>query len=374
MAPDSRTAARAKRRTRALPTLLATLLPLLAALGSVPGRAASQVAAPVSAVDSVALTVSDAERAAEFYSRVLGFERVADRKVVGDEYEQLLGVRGLRLRAVRIRLGDEYLELLQFLAPRGRPIPADSRSNDRWFQHVAIVVSDMSAAYARLRRFQVEPVSSGPQRLPDWNPDAGGIEAFYFHDPDGHTLEVLAFPLGKGAQKWHAPGGALFLGIDHTAIVVADTRAALRFYRDTLGLRVTGTSENYGTEQEHLNNVVGAHLRITTLRAAQGPGVELLEYLAPSGGRAMPADTQANDLWYWQIEMRAAQPRSFAAHLERARAGSQASRAVRLRDAALGWESAVVARDPDRHTSLIAGARSTPGSARAVGGSREKPP
>ena len=60
-------------------------------------------------------------------------------------------------------------------------------------------------------------------------------------------------------------------------------------------MRVAGTSENYGTEQEHLNNVFGAHLAITALRAPNGPGIEFLEYLAPRSGRPMPADTQAND-------------------------------------------------------------------------------
>jgi catechol 2,3-dioxygenase-like lactoylglutathione lyase family enzyme len=69
----------------------------------------------------------------------------------------------------------------------------------------------------------------------------------------------------------------MFLGIDHTAIVVGNTDASLSFYRDMLGLRVAGESENYGTEQEHLNNVFGAQLRITSLRAAAGPGIELLE-------------------------------------------------------------------------------------------------
>jgi catechol 2,3-dioxygenase-like lactoylglutathione lyase family enzyme len=126
--------------------------------------------------------------------------------------------------------------------------------------------------------------------------------------PTRHYLEVLAFPPGKGQSKWHEPKGKLFLGIDHTAIVVSDTAASLHFYRDVLGLRVVGTSENYGTEQEHLNNVFGARLRITSLRADQGPGVEFLEYLAPRTGRASPVDTQADDLWYWQINMRAASP------------------------------------------------------------------
>jgi glycerol uptake facilitator-like aquaporin/catechol 2,3-dioxygenase-like lactoylglutathione lyase family enzyme len=157
-------------------------------------------------------------------------------------------------------------------------------------------------AYARLRQHGVTHASSGPQRLPDWNVNAGGIRAFYFRDPDGHFLEVLQFPPGKGDAKWHA-SDRLFLGIDHTAIVVSDTDRSLGLYRELLGMRVAGTSENYDIEQEHLNNVFGARLRITTLRAAAGPGIELLEYLAPRDGRPAPIDLKANDLAHWQTTL-----------------------------------------------------------------------
>jgi catechol 2,3-dioxygenase-like lactoylglutathione lyase family enzyme len=295
----------------------------------------------VTAVDSIGITVSDMDRSIAFYETVLEFRKTADREVAGDAYERLFGLFGVRLRMVRMQLGEESIELMQFLAPRGRRNPEDSRSNDRWFQHVAIIVSDMDAAYARLRKFKVAHASSGPQRLPDWNPNAGGIKAFYFRDPDDNTLEVLQFPPGKGSAKWQDARGRLFLGIDHTAIVVADTDASLNFYRDHLGLRVAGNSENYGTEQEHLNNVFGARLRITALRAAAGPGVELLEYLAPRTGRPMPADTQASDLWYWQINMRAA-----AGELD------AISKAV-LPDNRLGFRAGAVERDPDGHASLL---------------------
>jgi catechol 2,3-dioxygenase-like lactoylglutathione lyase family enzyme len=105
----------------------------------------------------------------------------------------------------------------------------------------------------------------------------------------------------------------LFLGIDHTAITVADTEQSLGFYRDRLGLRVAGEAENYGTEQEHLNGVFGAHLRITALRAAAGPGIELLEYLAPRGGRLAPPDARPNDLAHFQIVVRAPSTRAVSA-------------------------------------------------------------
>ena len=256
----------------------------------------------VTAVDSVGLTVSDLDRSIEFYSKVLSFEKVSETEIAGPEYEHLEGVFGLRMRTARMRLGNEFIELTEFLAPRGRPAPADARANDRWFQHVAIITSDMDRAYRWLRENKVEHASSGLQRLPDWNRNAGGIRAFYFRDPDGHFLEILSSPPDKGNAKWHNPSDQLFLGIDHTAIVISDTDASLRFYRDVLGLQIVGESENYGAEQEHLNNVFGAHLRITSLRAAAGPGVEFLEYLAPRDGRPYPPEEKANDLIHWQTK------------------------------------------------------------------------
>jgi len=286
-------------RTRTLRTVLCVI-----ALGFLAGERQGALAEPlVSQVDSIGITVSDAEASAGFYSRLLSFERMSDVKLGSAEVERLDGVRGSRVRNVRLKLGSEYLDLMQFLDTRGRPFPADSHSNDHWFQHIAIVVSDMDRAYQTLQAAKVRFVSSAPQRLPDWNKTAAGIEALYFSDPDGHTLELINFPADKGDAKWHVPSARLFQGIDHTAIVVGDTDRSLRFYRGLLGLRVVGHSENYGSEQERLNNVDGAHLRITSLRAKAGPGVELLEYLAPTDGRPLPPDESSSDLINWQIRM-----------------------------------------------------------------------
>lgn len=313
--------------------------------------------AAVAAVSAVAIPVADMSRALDFYTHVLPFQVVADREVAGESYERLFGVFGTRVRAVRLRLGSEFVELVQFLVPRGRPMPEDSRANDRWFQHVALVVSDLDVAYAQLRRHGIEHASSGPQVLPAWNPNAGGIGAFYFRDSEGNFLEIIHFPPGKGDPRWQQSPGTLYLGIDHTAIVVADTERALRWYRDGLGLRVVGSSENYGTEQEHLNNVFGARLRITALRAARGPGVELLEYLAPRTGRAAPADTRANDRWSWQVWLTSASPIEGAWRAASSSEGSVASPGGIVLDGALGVERAVLLRDPDGHAALLAGDR-----------------
>jgi len=295
------------------------------------------------------------DRSIDFYSKVLTFEKISDREVDGEGVEHLFGVFGARVRLVDMKLGDESIELAQFLAPRGRPIPVDSKSNDVWFQHIAIIVSDMDRAYATLRQNKIEYASSAPQRLPDWNKNAGGIRAFYFKDPDEHPVEILWFPEGKGDPKWHRPSGRLFLGIDHTAITVSDTEASLKFYRDLLGLRIAGESENYGTEQEHLNNVFGAHLRITALRAPAGPGIELLEYLSPRDGRPFPLDEHANDLVHRATVLLTQDPDAAAKQVNAAHATFVSSGVVLNHTQELEFTRAFLVRDPDGHAIEIAG-------------------
>jgi catechol 2,3-dioxygenase-like lactoylglutathione lyase family enzyme len=307
----------------------------------VPGHAA-----PV--VDSVGFTVSDLDRSAAFFRDVLGFEAMATVEVQGSEFEHLRGLFGMRARTARLRLGSEQIQLTEYLTPSGRPIPVDSQSNDRWFQHVAIVVSDIDTAYRRLRDHHVRHVSTGPQTLPDWNPDAGGIRAFYFQDADRHNLEIIWYPPGKGDPRWQAKE-RLFLGIDHTAIVVASTEVSLDFYRDVLGFSVVGGAENYGTEQEHLNLVFGARLRITALRGDGGPGIEFLEYLAPRGGRPVPGDQRASDLAHWQTTLRLGDLAALEPRLRAHGASFISPGPVTLPAAPLGFRQALMLRDPDGH-------------------------
>jgi catechol 2,3-dioxygenase-like lactoylglutathione lyase family enzyme len=313
-----------------------------------PARGETRFTMPVSLVDAVGFTVADMDRSIDFYTRVLTFRKVADTEASDRPFELLSGVFGARARVVRLALGEEQIELTEFRAPRGRPFPADARSNDRAFQHVAIIVRDMDQAYSRLRAAGVEHASTAPQTLPAWNRGAGGIKAFYFRDPDRHFLEILRFPPDKGLAKWHRAVDALFLGIDHTAIVVDDTDTSLALYRDTLGLTVAGESENYDVEQEHLNNVFAARLRITALRAQSGPGIELLEYLAPRDGRPLPSDQRANDIAHWQTTLVAA---SLDALLPLARAHrvSLVSPGPVDVPAAFGFSAGALVRDPDGH-------------------------
>ncbi len=328
--------------------MLRRILLLLALNGAVFG--ASDSPAPLAiAVDSIGMTVSGLDRSVEFYTKVLTFEKVSDFEAAGDPIERATGVFGTRLRTARLRLGDEFIELTEYLAPRGRAIPPDSRSNDRWFQHIAIITSDMARAYSLLREHKVQHASPGPQRLPEWNKNAAGIEAFYFKDPDGHALEILSFPPDKGAARWHDPTSRLFLGIDHTAIVIANAEASTKFYRDVLGMHIAGESENYGPEQERLNNVFGAHLRIRAMRAAAGPGVEFLEYPAPRDGRLFPPETKSNDLIHWHTRFRTLSAEQAADRFRNERYAFVSAGVASLPDLSAGHRKSVLVRDPDGH-------------------------
>jgi catechol 2,3-dioxygenase-like lactoylglutathione lyase family enzyme len=308
----------------------------------------------VLAVDSIGMTVSDMDRSVAFYSEVLAFKSVSDVEVDGSEYDQLWGVFGVRARVVRMRLGEQQLELIEFLAPPDvRPIPVPSYSNDLWFQHFAIVVRDMEAAWTQLRKYHVRQISPRPQTIPISNPAAAGIKAIKFRDPDGHNLELLWFPDGKGNPVWHKPTGDLFLGIDHTAMTVRSTENSIKFYRDLLGLTVLVGTLNMGAEQEYLDSLPGACARVTGLVPTIGPpGLEFLEYELPTAGRPIPLDSHPTDLWHWQTTVVVPDVEATAATL-RGTVQFISSRVVTLPDKALGFTKGFQVRDPDGHAIQI---------------------
>jgi catechol 2,3-dioxygenase-like lactoylglutathione lyase family enzyme len=314
--------------------LLAPILPLEAAVRS---------------VGPIGLTVGNLNQESEFFTSVLPFEWVGCWTNAVGVNDDLYGFHTTEIREAELRLGDEHITLTQHVGNQGAPIPSDSQSNDHWFQHIAIVVHDMDRAYEVLRRHRVKHVSTAPQTLPDWNKNAAGIRAFYFKDPEDHVLEIIWFPPGKGDPKWQRPTEQLFLGIDHTAIVVSDTDRSLAFYGERLGMKIAGASENYGTEQEHLNQVFGARLRITALRADRGPGIEFLEYITPPAGRALPEGAKATDLIFWRTPLEVDR---FDELLARCRQEHLqfVSRSVAVEKATgQGANRTVVVRDPDGH-------------------------
>jgi len=308
--------------------------------------------AQVKKTDAIGITVKDMNRSVKFYQDVIGFKKISDQEFSGTAYEKLHNVFGLNIRVVRMQLGEEFIELTDYLTTGGRSIPEDQKSNDLFFQHIAIVVSDMDKAFQQLKKFNVEYVSTAPQTLPVSNVAAAGIKAFYFHDIDNHNLELIYFPKGKGNPKWQNTGGKIFLGIDHTAIGVSSTENSQKFYVDLLGIERKGGSRNFGTEQEHLNNVEGASLHITGFRAAAGPGIEFLQYLKPGPGKPYPADTRADDIWFWLTGLIVDDAETLYNELKSAGYSFVSRELIHMHFNGLHTKSFIV-KDPDGHALLI---------------------
>ncbi|HXZ17803.1 MAG TPA: VOC family protein [Roseiarcus sp.] len=294
------------------------------------------------------VTVSDLERAEAFYRDGLGFETVGRGEMAGDGFAHLVGLRDGRAITLTMRLGQEEVTFLEYDSP-GKPYPADSRSPDRWFQHFAIVVSDMDRAYARLQQVGFTPISNaGPVTLPPAN---GFVRAFKFRDPDGHPLELLYFPPGQRRPDWAGGGDRLFLGIDHSAIGVAETERSEAFYEKLLGMRAAYEVVNRGPTQESLDATFGAVVHITGLRppAETGLGVEFLEYRTPATGMPAPVDTESNDLVHVELAFTVDALDGLVAKLREAHAPFVSPDAVDLG----GGLHAAMVRDPDGHAILL---------------------
>ena len=232
----------------------------------------------------IGLIVADLDAACAFYIEALGFVRLGGM------------IDGHRTKTAVLRLGRQEIELTAF-DPPGAPYPQPRAANDPWFQHFAIVVSDMDAAYGRLSRYGQQPISEGgPQLLP---PSTGSVTAYKFRDPDGHPLELSFIP---GSDWLKAPPKAEagpFLGIDHSALAVRDLDASVAFYTDVLGLSLAGRFLNQGPEQDRLDGLKDVQLDIVALETADaGPHIELLHYRSPRADAepAEPAEPAPSDI------------------------------------------------------------------------------
>lgn len=242
---------------------------------------------------------ADLERAIAFHRDALGF-RVCGVSTQPPAWTRLPGIGVEPSRCALLSLGAQQIELTEFRD--GAPYPRESSACDPWFQHCAIVVGDMAAAFAEVMRHGAAPIThGGPQTLP---PATGSVEAFKFRDPDGHPLELIRFPRGVGDPAWQDPQATqATLGIDHSAISVGDVARSIAF-NERLGLHVAARGVNRGVAQQRLDGLVDDVVDVVALHAAvHTPHLELLGYRSPRGrpGFAARADARVSDRLVWQV-------------------------------------------------------------------------
>jgi catechol 2,3-dioxygenase-like lactoylglutathione lyase family enzyme len=292
----------------------------------------------------IALTVSDLEGACAFYVSALGFTKVAERVQEGAAFELLTGLGGARAQVAVLRLAEQEIELAAF-SPAGAPFSKPMAANDPSFQHFAIAVYDMAAAYAQLSGAAQTAISvGGPQRLP---PSTGSVTAYKFRDPEGHPLELSFIP----DSDWTSGGASpTFRGVDHTALAVSDLEASTAFYRDLIGLQPSGRGLNQGPEQDRLDGLTQVALEISVLRSPRpGPHIELLHYRAPRAVQPM-TPSRPNDVGATRTVIEVEAFGAILADLSQARV-----RLVSVEPAILDGHSQAIIQDLDGHLLQLIG-------------------
>nr|MDQ6881805.1 VOC family protein [Pseudomonadota bacterium] len=218
------------------------------------------------------------------------------------------------------------------------------------FQHLAIVTRDMAASIAQMAPHAPTLISrSGAVTLPA---AAGGVTAFKFRDVDGHPLELISFPAGVGDPKWqrHSSSGPT-LGIDHSAITVADTERSIGWYTASLGFDLLSRQTNRGQAQDRLDGVASAVVDVVGLQpfGRITPHLELLGYLEPPprpGERHALSDHVHADRMLWWVDDLQAIASRLAGQAPRAALGAR--RRAHRNDA-----DELMLRDPDGHLVVM---------------------
>lgn len=145
---------------------------------------------PFAGVDHVGYVVTDLELAGRFAIEVLGFELVADRHGTlsdpeGDALTRRFGIHPRASGCYQFyRAGDARVEFLAWESPD--QVTAPARNSDVAGRHLAVAVTDMAAAIARIESFPGTEVRE---------PNPSGF--IYVKTPFG--LEVQLIPVAGAA-------------------------------------------------------------------------------------------------------------------------------------------------------------------------------
>lgn len=137
------------------------------------------------AIRHTGITVSDLDRAIDFYQGLLGF-RVIKRAIEQSKYiDYLTGLKNVKLTTVKLAADDGNLIELYFFHSHPSLINRKRRITEIGLSHVAFTVKDIDQEYKRLSQAGVKFNSS-----PKISPDKYAKVAFC-RDPEGVLIEFV---------------------------------------------------------------------------------------------------------------------------------------------------------------------------------------
>ena len=140
-------------------------------------------------IHHTAINATDFDRSLAFYRDTLGFTVLRQREISGERLASLTNLPEPRARTAMLAAGNNLIELFEYLAPPPRNMVA--RPCDVGITHVALLVSDIQAAYEGLSAKGVE-FNCAPGFVPEG--PMKGWTITYFRDPDGISLELMQPP------------------------------------------------------------------------------------------------------------------------------------------------------------------------------------
>jgi len=143
----------------------------------------------ITGIHHTSFTVSNLDRSLAFYRDILGMELVVERDVTGDYMADLMGFENLHIRLVFLKIGEELLELIEYLSPSGNIV--NTKKNNPGTAHICFRIKDLLSLYKKLVLSGV-CVESEPVAITK-GPNKGGF-AMFIYDPDGIPLELLETP------------------------------------------------------------------------------------------------------------------------------------------------------------------------------------
>ncbi|MFY1638185.1 VOC family protein [Solwaraspora sp. WMMB335] len=149
---------------------------------------------PVSEVHHVAVTVSDVDRAAEFYEQALGYRRTLRADVGGPGIEVSLGLPAGTTGRVQYLQGPSRIGQLELIEWNGTPTRTATGGHlelGTFLLSFAVPRDELDELHERLVQLGAECLSPPNRVLLD---NYGHITAFAARDLDGNLLEFVALP------------------------------------------------------------------------------------------------------------------------------------------------------------------------------------
>ncbi|MEV6708751.1 VOC family protein [Micromonospora wenchangensis] len=149
---------------------------------------------PVSEVHHVAMTVSDVDRAADFYERALGYRRTLRTDVGGPGIEVSLGLPAGTTGRVQYLQGPSrvgQLELIEWNGVKTRTATAGHLELGTFLLSFEVPLDELDDLHRRLTKLGAQCLSAPNRVLLD---NYGYITAFAARDLDGNLLEFVSLP------------------------------------------------------------------------------------------------------------------------------------------------------------------------------------